>query len=249
MESGSVHSIVLSILSTDVKPTKSVICSILAFLEAIEEDLNNPAGACALRVVQQREVRANGIVGQGRRVPQHVAKFGLPTENFTGDLSGRKTPQVTVIIPRLVEYLDSQGFDASSPTIKTQLLHAVSEQFRSLLGLSLGAMRITPAGMSAAAVIEEILRQAEARGLNSAIAELLVGSKLEVCLGSPHKSKIAAQHKWENGRDDPDALGDYRIENVAIEVDHGTRPGRNTSCEGKPNHCKRNPGMLADRPK
>jgi hypothetical protein len=72
--------------------------------------------------------------------------------------------------------------------------------------------------MSAAAVAEEILRQAAERRIGSAIAKLLVGSKLEVCLGDRHAAKIAEQHKWENGHDDPEALGDYRIENVAIEV-------------------------------
>jgi hypothetical protein len=72
--------------------------------------------------------------------------------------------------------------------------------------------------MCAAAAIEEVLTQAETRGIHAAIAKLLVGSKLEVCLGDPHSSAIAAQHKWENVRDDPTALGDYRIENVAIEV-------------------------------
>ena len=72
--------------------------------------------------------------------------------------------------------------------------------------------------MSAAAVVEEVLRQAEERGLVSAIAELLVGSTLEICLGGVRGSEAAAQHKWENGHDDPAALGDYRIQNVAIEV-------------------------------
>ena len=89
---------------------------------------------------------------------------------------------------------------------------------RSTLDLSLGPMSITPAGMSMAAVVEEILTQAEARGFVSAIAELLVGSKLEICVGGPRGREVAAQHKWENGRDDPTALGDYRVDNVAIEV-------------------------------
>jgi hypothetical protein len=87
-----------------------------------------------------------------------------------------------------------------------------------MLGLSLGTMRITLAGNSAPAIVEEVLAQAEARGIVSAIAELLVGSKLEVCLGDQRGREIAAQHKWDNGHDDPSALGDYRIENVAIEV-------------------------------
>ena len=87
-----------------------------------------------------------------------------------------------------------------------------------MLGLSLGPIKVSPAGMSAAAVIEEVLLQAEARGIMSAIAELLVGSKLEICAGERYAGKIAEQHKWENGHDDPALLGDYRIENVAIEV-------------------------------
>lgn len=202
----------------DVKATKSVICSVLAFLEAVEEDIENPKGASSLRVVQQREVKANGIVAQGRRAAKHVDRFGLPTDNVAGDRSGRKTPQAPVIIPRLVDHLEAEGFDSVAPPQKVQMLHAVSEPFRSMLGLSLGPMRITRAGMSAAAVVEEVLGQAEARGIVSAIAELLVGSKLEICVGGPCGREIAAQHKWENGHDDPTALGDYRIDNVAIEV-------------------------------
>jgi hypothetical protein len=97
------------------------------------------------------------------------------------------------------------------------MLDAVSVPFRSMLGVSLGPMRVTPAGMSAPAVVEELLAKAEERGIVSAIAELLVGSKLEVCLGERGRD-IAGQHKWETGHDDPAALGDYRIENVAIEV-------------------------------
>lgn len=217
METSPENPLAAAILE-DVKATKSVICCVLAFLEAVEEDIEKPEGASPLRAVQQREVRGNGIVAQGRRVPQHVARFGLPTANVSGDLSGRKTPQVRVIVPRLVAYLESQGFDAAEASQKVQMLHAVSAPFRALLGLSLGPIRITPAGMSVAAVVEEVLTQAEARGVVSAIAELLVGSKLELCVGGPRGREIAAQHKWENERDDPTALGDYRIDNVAIEV-------------------------------
>jgi len=217
MESSAEHPIVLAILD-NIRPTKSVICSVLAFLEAVEEDIEKPEGSSPLATVQQREVRGNGIVGQGRRVPKHVARFGLPTENVSGDLSGRKTPQVRTVIPRLIDYLNSRRFDSADPSLKIELLHLISEPFRSMLGLSLGPMRITPSGKSAASVIEEVLKQAEARGIVSAIAELLVGSKLEVCLGGPRAAEVAAQHKWENGGDDPTALGDYRIENVAIEV-------------------------------
>lgn len=62
------------------------------------------------------------------------------------------------------------------------------------------------------------MEQAEARGILPGIAELLVGSKLEVCLGEHRRCELAQQHKWNNGHDDPAALGDYRIENAAIEV-------------------------------
>jgi hypothetical protein len=163
-------------------------------------------------------VKANGIVSQGTRAPNHVTRFGLPTDNITGDLSGRKTPWAPEIIPRLVDYLELQGFDSAERSEKVQLLRAVSEPFRSMLGLSLGPMRVTRPGRSAAAVVEEILTQAEARGIVSAIAELLIGSNLEVCLGEQCGRQVAAQHKWENGHDDPAALGDYRVEDVAIEV-------------------------------
>lgn len=217
METSPETSLVASILG-DVRATKSVICSVFAFLEAVEEDIESPQGASPLSVVQQKVVKANGIVAQGRRAAQHVARFGLPTDNITGDKSGRKTPQAPVIIPRLVAHLESQGFDSLESSHKVQLLHAVSEPFRSMLGLSLGPIRITRAGKSAAAVVEEVLAKAEERGIVSAIAELLVGSKLEVCLGNQHASHVARQHKWDNGHDDPNALGDYRIENVAIEV-------------------------------
>jgi len=217
METNPLNPIVSAILE-GVKTSKSVICSVLAFLEAVEEDVESPEGASPLQVVQQREVKGNGIVAQSRRVPQHLAKFGLPTANVSGDLSGRKTPQVHKVIPRVVSHLESQGFDSAPPTQKVQMLHAISDPFRSMLGLSLGPMRITSAGKSDAAVVEEVLAQAEERGLVSAIAELLVGSKLEICLGEQRGHEIAEQHKWENGHDDPAALGDYRIENVAIEV-------------------------------
>jgi hypothetical protein len=217
MQSTPENPLVAAILD-DVKPTKSVICSVFAFLEAVEEDLEKPEGAAPLRVVQQREVRGNGIVAQGRRAAAHVARFGLPTDNIAGDKSGRKTPQAQIIIPRLVDHLESQGFDSAEAPQKVQMIHAVSEPFRGMLGLSLGPMSITPAGKSAAAVIEEVLALAEARGIASAIAELLVGSKLEICLGGQRARDVAAQHKWENGHDDPNALGDYRIDNVAIEV-------------------------------
>lgn len=212
MQSSPDGPVLASVLGV-VKPTKSVICSVLAFLEAAQEDIESQ-----LQLVQQKVVKENGIVGQGRLVPQHLERFGLPIDNFAGDRSGRKTPQVKQIIPRLVGRLLSQGYDSAAPADKIQMLHELSEPFRSRLGLSLGPMRITPAGMSAAAVVEELLRQAEARGIVSAIAELLVGSKLEICLGGQHGAKVAKQHKWENGHDDPDDLGDYRIENVAIEV-------------------------------
>jgi len=121
-------------------------------------------------------------------------------------------------MPRLVEHLVSNGFEAAESDKKKQLLHAVSEPFRSMLGLSLGPIRVTPAGKTAAAAVESILSQAEERGVFSAIAELLVGSKLEICLGEKHSAQIREQHKWENGHDSPAALGDYRIENVAVEV-------------------------------
>ena len=111
MNSDSDHPLVAAILE-DVKPTKSVICSVLAFLEAVEEDLGRPGGASSLRVVQEREVNQNGIVAQGRRAPQHVARFGLPTDNIKGDRSGRKTPQAQVIIPRLVSHLEGEGFES-----------------------------------------------------------------------------------------------------------------------------------------
>jgi hypothetical protein len=77
---------------------------------------------------------------------------------------------------------------------------------------------ITTARMCDSAVIEELLAQAESRGFVSPMAKLLVGSTLEVCLGEHRCREVAAQHKWETGHDDPTALGDYRIENVAIEV-------------------------------
>lgn len=77
---------------------------------------------------------------------------------------------------------------------------------------------ITTAGKSAAAVVEEVLTHAEARGIVAGIGELIVGSTLEVCLGDQRCRDIATQHKWENGNDDPSALGDYWIESVAIEV-------------------------------
>jgi hypothetical protein len=51
-----------------------------------------------------------------------------------------------------------------------------------------------------------------------------VGSKLEVCLGERLRREVAKQHKWENAADDPSSLGDYRIENVAIEVTMVRRP-------------------------
>lgn len=237
MQSDPQNALVTAILQ-EVRPTKSVICSVLAFLEAIEEDMEGTEGVgSGLEVVLEREVKENGIAGQGRRAPKHVAKFGLPTDNIKGDLSGRKTPQAKNIMPRLVGQLRLNGFDAAEPSEKLQLLHAVSERFRSMLGLSLGPIRGTAAGKSAAAVVEEILAQAEERGLMSAIAELLVGSKLEICVGERHRASIADQHKWENVRDDPQSLGDYRIENVAIEVtmvegpdeSHRTKANRITS--------------------
>lgn len=217
MESNSENALVTVILH-DIDPSKSVICSVLAFLEAVEEDIERSEVASPLRALQQREVKSNGIKSQDRRLPQHLARFGLPTDNYAPGKSGRKTPHTQKIIPRLVDYLESQDFDSGERAQKVQLLHAVSEPFRLMLGLSLGPMRIIQAGKSAAAVVEEILTQAEARDIVSAIAELLVGSKLEVCLGEQWGHKLAAQHKWENGHDDPTALGDYRIENVAIEI-------------------------------
>lgn len=217
MPSTSEDPVVASILG-EVKPTKSVICSVLAFLEAVHEDMEGPEGASPLRTVEQREVKANGVVGQGRRAPKHLARFGLPVDNVIGDRSGRKTPQAREIMPRLVAQLESEGFDSADCPRKVRMLDAVSKLFRSMLGLSLGPIRVAGGGMSAAAVVEEILRQAEARGIISAIAELLVGSKLEVCVGERRRSEIAAQHKWENGHDNPASLGDYRVENVAIEV-------------------------------
>jgi hypothetical protein len=201
-----------------VKATKSVICSALAFLEAIEEDIGNPGGPSPLQVIEQREVKANGIVAQGRRVAFHLTRFGVATDHVSGDKSGRKTPQARQIAARIVEYLRTNGFESSAPAAKVQLLHDLSAPFRSKLGSSLGPIRITPAGMMAAAAVEQILEHAEDRGIVSAIAELLVGSKLEVCIGGNRAAGIAAQHKWENGHDDPNALGDYRIENVAFEV-------------------------------
>jgi hypothetical protein len=221
----------------DVRPTKSVICAVLAFLEAVQEDAENPAGSSLIRAVQEREVKPNGIVAQSRRAPSHVARFGLPTDNISGDRSGRKTPQAPVIIPRLVAHFESQGFDSAELAQKIQMLHAASEPFRSLLGLSLGPIRTMPSGKSVAGVIEDVLAQAEQRGIVPAIAELLVGSKLEVCLGEQRRSEVAAQHKWNNGHDDPAALGDYRIENVAIEVttvrgpdeEHRTKANRITA--------------------
>jgi hypothetical protein len=217
MGSRSENPVVAAILE-EVKPTKSVICSVLAFLEAVEEETEKPEGASQLRAVQNQAVKANGIVAQGRRAAQHLQRFGIPTDNVAGDKSGRKTPQAPIIIPRLVMHLESQGFDQAETAQKVQMLHAVSEPFRSLLSLSLGPMRITLAGKSAAAIVEEVLEQAEARGIVSAIAELFVGSKLEICIDGNRGREIAAQHKWDNGHDDPIALGDYRIENVAIEV-------------------------------
>ncbi|MCC7292626.1 MAG: hypothetical protein IT449_11255 [Phycisphaerales bacterium] len=217
MEVHSENPLVAAILG-DVRATKSVICSVFAFLEAVEEDIERHEAASPLRLVQSRVVKSNGIKSQGRRAAQHIARFGLPTENVFGDKSGRKTPQAPVIIPRLVDYLETQGFDAAARSEKVHLLHAISAPFQAKLGLSLGPIRITPAGKSAAAVVEEILKQADERGVVSAIAELIVGSKLETCLGERRRSEVARQHKWENGHDNPSALGDYRIENVAIEV-------------------------------
>jgi hypothetical protein len=202
----------------DVKPTKSVICSVLAFLEAVEEDIEKPEGGSPLRIVRQQVVKANGIVSQDRRVPQHLARFGLPIDIVGPGRTGRKTPLAGIVIPRLVTHLESQGFDSAERSQKVQMIHAVSELFRSMLGLSLGPIRVTSAGATLAALVEEVLAQAEARGIVSAIAELLVGSKLEVCIGGQRGRAIAAQHKWDNGHDDPSALGDYRIDNVAIEV-------------------------------
>lgn len=242
MEFNSQDPLVSAILG-DVKPTKSVICSVLAFLEAVEEDIESSDMGSPLRVVQQREVKPNGIVGQGRRAPKHVARFGLPTENITGDKSGRKTPQAAAIIPRLVDHLESQGFDTAERDHKVQLLHAASAPFRSMLGLSLGPIRVIAAGKTAAAVVEEVLVQAEARGIVSAIAELLVGSKLEVCLGGHSGRDVSAQHKWENEHDDPAALGDYRIENVAVEItmvrgpDESHRTKANTITAGGTDEC------------
>ena len=174
--------------------------------------------------MQRREVKSNGIVSQGRRVTQHLKRFELPVDNVSGDKSGRKTPQVDKIIPRLVAYLRSKEFDSAEPSEKQRILLTVSEPFRSMLGLSLGPIKVNLGGKSAAAVVEEVLWRAEERGLIAAIAELLVGSKLEVCLGEPRGRDVASQHKWENGHDDPNALGDYRIENVAIEVTMVNRP-------------------------
>lgn len=217
MTLSSNNSIVDAILG-NVKLTKSVLCSVFAFLEAIHEQIEKSDGAFTLQAVLDKVVKANGIASQGNRAPRYLARFGLPTDNVSGDLSGRKTPHARVIMPQLVDCLCSQGFESVDPSQKVEMLNAVSAPFRSLLGLSLGPMRITPAGMSAAAVVEEVLRQAEEQGIASAIAELLVGSKLEICLGKPHGSEVAMQHKWENGHDDPGAQGDYRIDNVAIEV-------------------------------
>lgn len=217
MESGSDNPLVSAILK-EVNPSKSVICCVLAFLEAVEEDIEDPQGPSPLQVVQSRVVKGNGIAGQGRRAAQHVAKFGLPVDNVIGDKSGRKTPWATTIIPRLVAQLESQRFDFVETDQKRQLLHAASEPFRLMLGASLGPMKVTAAGKSAAAIVEDVLTQAEARGIAPAIAELIVGSKLEVCLGGPHGREVSAQHKWDNGHDDPLASGDYRIENVAIEI-------------------------------
>ncbi|MEX0775775.1 MAG: hypothetical protein WD042_08700 [Phycisphaeraceae bacterium] len=203
----------------DVKPTKSVICTLLAFIEAIHQDLaHQNATPSRLEAVLRRELKKNGVVAQGTRAAQHLKRFGLPTEKISGDLSGRKTPQSGVVVPRLVEYLDSQGYEEAPLSEKVQMLHAISEPLRSKLGLSLGPMKVTRAGNSGAAVVEEILAQANERGIESAIAELLVGSKLEICVDGPHSARIAAQHKWVTGHDDPEALGDYRIENVAIEI-------------------------------
>lgn len=217
MGTSSENSLVTAILKK-VKATKSVICSVLAFLEAVLEDIEKPEGAASLRAIQQQVVRENGIEAQGRRAPQHLARFDLPTASISGDLSGRKTPHAKEIIARLVAYLESRGFDATKPSQKVKLLHAVSEPFRNKLAQSLGPMKITPAGRTVAAVVEELLEQAEARSIVAAVAELLVGSKLEICLGAQRGPAIAQQHKWETGHDDPVALGDYRIENVAIEV-------------------------------
>lgn len=224
MQAHSEDPVVAAILGNDVKVSKSVICAVLAFLEAVEEDMGNAAGASPLEVVQRREVKSNGIVSQGRRVTQHLKRFELPVDNVSGDKSGRKTPQVDKIIPRLVAYLRSKEFDSAEPSEKQRILLAVSEPFRSRLGLSLGPIKVNVGGKSAAAVVEEVLWRAEERGLVAAIAELLVGSKLEVCLGEPRGRDVASQHKWENGHDDPNALGDYRIENVAIEVTMVNRP-------------------------
>jgi hypothetical protein len=208
---------VVSILG-DIKASKSVICSVLAFLEAVEEHIDNAEDTFRLRDVLHQEVKTNGIAAQNRRAAQHLARFGMPTDSIAGDKSGRKTPHAKDIADRLVARLEAQGFDAVEILQKVQMLHAVSEPFRLILGLSLGPIKVVPAGMSVAAVVEEILRQAEARDVASAIAELLVGSKLEVCVDGPRGREIAVQHKWENGRDDPTALGDYRVDNVAIEV-------------------------------
>ncbi|MCG3179162.1 MAG: hypothetical protein BIFFINMI_01494 [Phycisphaerae bacterium] len=209
---------VVSAILDGIKPNKSVICAVLAFLEAVFEDIESPKGPSSIDVVRQREVNRNGVVAQGRRAPKHLKRFGLPTENVSGDLSGRKTPWAGKLALGVVGLLQSQEFESADVAKKEQMLCTISEPFRSMLGSSLGPMRIARSGMSAAAVVEELLKQAESRGIVSAIAELLVGSKLEVCIDSRHGAAIAEQHKWDNGHDDPNALGDYRIENVAIEV-------------------------------
>ena len=49
MQAHSEDPVVAAILGNDVKVSKSVICAVLAFLEAVEEDMGNAAGLLRLK--------------------------------------------------------------------------------------------------------------------------------------------------------------------------------------------------------
>ena len=194
-------------------PIKSRVMTAIALIEKLRDD-------CTLDLTHHRGGVRNGIYAQNRYAEKAIARLEL--KGIFGEY-GRRSNDLEVWGPRLFSLIGRLRPNPQLDDAWTVLLDNAQQHFAGLWRrlYSFDPLRPNFGLGSAAAVIADLINQADAKGTSATFAFALVGAKLEVRLGIQlAAAPVNSPDRSPRGREE-DKPSDFPIGDAAIEVTLG----------------------------
>jgi hypothetical protein len=139
------------------------------------------------------------------------------------DTHGRRSSNIQDWGNALLDLVKACGFESLSPDLRDSLLDALQLHFVALLQAIIDQDPITVPGrgLTAEAVIRELLKQASDKGKSGDVAQYLVGAKLMLRLSIELPIYPANKSDRKSVSDPDEKAGDFVIKNAVIEIAFG----------------------------